>query len=171
MSETRSVVRNGRPRCIAYDDEGRICGREAFFLDEQRGGMVCELHRPGNWMPSERRMMREGAEACARIDRQWQDEQDRAADGDPEWLLNVFRSSEMETERNILYIIRKMRERLDRAEAWVRKREKKQPGPIAMLEDVLAFRDDVMQLVRTRDGIAREEQKLKQAASKSVEER
>lgn len=32
-------------RCIAYDDHGHICGREAKHLDIVRGGFVCGFHR------------------------------------------------------------------------------------------------------------------------------
>jgi DnaJ-class molecular chaperone len=32
-------------RCIAYLEDGRICGRRASHLDIRRGGMVCEYHR------------------------------------------------------------------------------------------------------------------------------
>ena len=31
-------------RCIAYTEEGVICGQPATRIDEQRGGMVCEEH-------------------------------------------------------------------------------------------------------------------------------
>jgi hypothetical protein len=34
------------PPCIAYLENGRICGRPAVYLDRQRGGYVCWLHRP-----------------------------------------------------------------------------------------------------------------------------
>lgn len=33
-------------RCIAYREEGRICGEPAPILDPQRGGHVCRLHQP-----------------------------------------------------------------------------------------------------------------------------
>jgi hypothetical protein len=34
-------------RCIAYDESGKICGLPAWlYFDAQRGGMVCEKHRP-----------------------------------------------------------------------------------------------------------------------------
>ena len=32
--------------CIAYREDGRICGAPAPILDPQRGGMVCRLHQP-----------------------------------------------------------------------------------------------------------------------------
>lgn len=31
-------------QCIAYLDNGRICGKPATILDRQRGGMVCREH-------------------------------------------------------------------------------------------------------------------------------
>lgn len=34
------------PRCIAYLENGDICGKPAEFLDPQRGGMVCNQHKP-----------------------------------------------------------------------------------------------------------------------------
>jgi hypothetical protein len=34
------------PRCIAYNDQGKICGRPATVIDLQRGGMVCFEHAP-----------------------------------------------------------------------------------------------------------------------------
>jgi hypothetical protein len=33
-------------KCIAYSAVGKICGRPASILDEQRGGMVCHVHAP-----------------------------------------------------------------------------------------------------------------------------
>jgi hypothetical protein len=33
-------------RCIAYLEDGRICGRSASHHDVRRGGMVCEDHLP-----------------------------------------------------------------------------------------------------------------------------
>jgi hypothetical protein len=49
--KTRAAVGRGwlnssRPQCIAYRDDGKVCGEIAEFIDEQRGGMVCEKHRP-----------------------------------------------------------------------------------------------------------------------------
>jgi hypothetical protein len=32
--------------CIAYREDGRICGEPAMVLDLQRGGMVCDRHAP-----------------------------------------------------------------------------------------------------------------------------
>ena len=32
--------------CIAYREDGRICGAPAPILDAQRGGYVCRLHQP-----------------------------------------------------------------------------------------------------------------------------
>lgn len=32
--------------CIAYLNDGRICGAPACVLDLQRGGMVCWAHAP-----------------------------------------------------------------------------------------------------------------------------
>lgn len=32
--------------CIAYREDGRLCGAPAPILDPQRGGMVCRLHQP-----------------------------------------------------------------------------------------------------------------------------
>ena len=34
------------PKCIAYREDGRICGRPATVIDQQRGGMVCQEHAP-----------------------------------------------------------------------------------------------------------------------------
>ena len=34
------------PSCIAYNEEGSLCGEPATQLDTQRGGMVCEAHAP-----------------------------------------------------------------------------------------------------------------------------
>ncbi len=36
----------GAARCIAYRDDGRICGAPAMVVDVQRGGMVCRKHAP-----------------------------------------------------------------------------------------------------------------------------
>lgn len=33
-------------RCIAYREDGRLCGEPASVLDVHRGGMVCEAHAP-----------------------------------------------------------------------------------------------------------------------------
>jgi len=33
-------------RCIAYTGEGKICGKPACIVDQQRGGMVCDEHAP-----------------------------------------------------------------------------------------------------------------------------
>lgn len=33
-------------RCIAYREDGRLCGAPATVLDLQRGGMVCAAHSP-----------------------------------------------------------------------------------------------------------------------------
>ena len=30
--------------CIAYAEDGTICGKPAIVIDVQRGGMVCEEH-------------------------------------------------------------------------------------------------------------------------------
>ena len=32
--------------CLAYREDGRICGEPATVLDTQRRGMVCEAHAP-----------------------------------------------------------------------------------------------------------------------------
>ncbi len=32
--------------CIAYREDGTICGAPASVLDTQRGGMVCTAHAP-----------------------------------------------------------------------------------------------------------------------------
>lgn len=32
------------PTCIAYLDDGTICGQHATVVDAQRGGMVCSDH-------------------------------------------------------------------------------------------------------------------------------
>lgn len=34
------------PRCIAYKDDGTICGALACHIDPNRGGMVCNEHLP-----------------------------------------------------------------------------------------------------------------------------
>lgn len=40
--------------CIAYHDDGRICGnKEGLVLDMQRGGMVCRAHAPKPDTPPE----------------------------------------------------------------------------------------------------------------------
>ena len=39
--------------CIAYEEDGAICRRLATRIDEQRGGMVCRKHWPGNTETSE----------------------------------------------------------------------------------------------------------------------
>jgi hypothetical protein len=31
-------------KCIAYLQDGRICGKSAIVIDYQRGGMVCNEH-------------------------------------------------------------------------------------------------------------------------------
>ncbi|MCW7072087.1 MAG: hypothetical protein OCU12_07175 [Methanophagales archaeon] len=59
-----------------------------------------------------------------------------------------------------MYIIRLIRERLERTEAWLENSDRKKPGPLAMLNDALAYRDEVMQLIRTRQGIIEEEEKI-----------
>lgn len=33
-------------RCIAYLEDGSICGRPAYVIDPQRGGLVCGKHAP-----------------------------------------------------------------------------------------------------------------------------
>ena len=33
-------------QCIAYREDGKLCGEVATILDEQRGGMVCAKHAP-----------------------------------------------------------------------------------------------------------------------------
>lgn len=38
-------------KCIAYTEQGFICGRPATFLDTRRGGMVCGLHVPDKAQP------------------------------------------------------------------------------------------------------------------------
>jgi hypothetical protein len=38
--------RNPHPRCIAYKEDGTICGERATVIDVQRGGMVCAEHVP-----------------------------------------------------------------------------------------------------------------------------
>ena len=45
-------------RCIAYRDDGRICGAPAGMIDHQRGGMVCSAHHPScaNCPPGEERV-------------------------------------------------------------------------------------------------------------------
>jgi hypothetical protein len=40
------IMMSTRPCCIAYEDDGRVCRRPAAILDKERGGMVCEKHRP-----------------------------------------------------------------------------------------------------------------------------
>jgi hypothetical protein len=35
-----------QPTCIAYLEDGRVCGLPAMHLDTQRGGFVCDDHRP-----------------------------------------------------------------------------------------------------------------------------
>ncbi len=32
--------------CIAYREDGRLCGAPAPILDAKRGGYVCRLHQP-----------------------------------------------------------------------------------------------------------------------------
>jgi hypothetical protein len=32
--------------CMAYRDDGRVCGQPATTLDHARGGFVCDKHRP-----------------------------------------------------------------------------------------------------------------------------
>jgi len=32
-------------RCIAYLEDGRICGQFAPFIDHEKGGSVCAAHR------------------------------------------------------------------------------------------------------------------------------
>lgn len=32
------------PNCIAYNEDGRICGEFATTVDPQRGGLVCGKH-------------------------------------------------------------------------------------------------------------------------------
>jgi len=34
------------PRCIAYQDDGSLCGLPGRYIDMQRGGYVCFEHRP-----------------------------------------------------------------------------------------------------------------------------
>lgn len=31
-------------RCIAYKDDGTVCGAVATYVDTQRNGLVCEAH-------------------------------------------------------------------------------------------------------------------------------
>ena len=33
-------------KCIAYCDDGRLCGLPARYIDMQRGGHVCFEHKP-----------------------------------------------------------------------------------------------------------------------------
>lgn len=33
-----------KAKCIAYNEQGNICGAPANIIDEQRGGMVCQEH-------------------------------------------------------------------------------------------------------------------------------
>lgn len=35
-----------RGKCMAYRDDGRICGAEAIVVDRIRGCMVCAEHAP-----------------------------------------------------------------------------------------------------------------------------
>ena len=37
-----------RTLCVAIAEDGKPCGQHAPFLDFQRGGMVCEKHRPAS---------------------------------------------------------------------------------------------------------------------------
>jgi hypothetical protein len=36
-------------KCIAYTKAGDVCGQPAEYVDAQRGGMVCALHRPARF--------------------------------------------------------------------------------------------------------------------------
>lgn len=42
----RSTRRADRPRCVAYLDDGRVCGLPASYVDFKLGGHVCLEHRP-----------------------------------------------------------------------------------------------------------------------------
>lgn len=35
-----------RPRCVAFEDDGRRCGLPARYVDFKQGGHVCFEHRP-----------------------------------------------------------------------------------------------------------------------------
>lgn len=54
--------------CIAYREDGRICGRPAFRIDHQRGGMVCAEHAArADWNEDDdRRMIAEATENMKR---------------------------------------------------------------------------------------------------------
>lgn len=34
------------PRCVAHEDDGRVCGLPARYVDFKRGGHVCADHKP-----------------------------------------------------------------------------------------------------------------------------
>lgn len=54
MNTQRHFKRDGAidfPRCIAYLESGRLCNAPATVVDRQRGGMVCEAHRPSKQEP------------------------------------------------------------------------------------------------------------------------
>lgn len=40
------AVEDAAVRCIAYREDGRVCGTPATVLNAQRGGMVCRVHAP-----------------------------------------------------------------------------------------------------------------------------
>lgn len=35
-----------KPTCIALEDDGRVCGLPARYIDMNKGGFVCLAHRP-----------------------------------------------------------------------------------------------------------------------------
>lgn len=91
------------PKCIAYCDDGRICGAPAPHADMQRGGFVCAAHyadrdaprsrRPGEGLKAWQRRIgverRQAAREAARLERLGRqarrvyDEIDRSPDSDP----------------------------------------------------------------------------------------
>jgi len=46
------------PKCFAYDDNGNICGKSAVYVDNNRGCMVCEEHKPVDMTPDKLREMK-----------------------------------------------------------------------------------------------------------------
>ncbi len=93
-------------RCIAYDDDGAICGQPAMFVDEQRGGMVCEAHDPGHQKPAPRTRTREEIEF---LKGQWL--------ADPDWNIEETEGYELHRDELLEFRKRTEGERLARAEA------------------------------------------------------
>jgi hypothetical protein len=55
MDHARRVQRLERLTCLAYLDDGRLCGEPATTVDPERGMVVCLEHAPHPHAPQYRR--------------------------------------------------------------------------------------------------------------------